>query len=284
MRENCRVYDRRNFFAFLERARELKIRHKDMNEKMDELKKRLDLEMEKVGALKKRLDLEMEKVQKLESALKESNERCARLVKIFGVDYDILLSMEQFCESMVSSRGALRGDEAKDSLVKILKQSDSKLRECGMAMFESTKGSDDESSKTISKARFRTFLQVLFIRYPTLIGGQLLTKVKDLAADVSDDDVESDFWYEIHDTMMFNVPPSEDCMRGAITAIDKRMEKYCGSSSKTESVSWEEFQEVIVNDMIGALHKHTREMGLVGLYLIDDYKEELAERIKLEQE
>ena len=47
-------------------------KRKDLNEKMD--------------ALKKRLDLEMEKVQKVESALKESNERCARLVKIFGMD------------------------------------------------------------------------------------------------------------------------------------------------------------------------------------------------------
>ena len=150
-------------------------------------------------------------------------------------------------------------------------------------MFESTKGSDDESSKTISKARFRTFLQVLFIRYPTLIGGQLLTKLKDLK-DLSDNDIEDGFWEEKYELVTFNVPPNEDAMRGAITVIDKRMDKYCGSSSKTESVSWEEFQEVIVNDMIGALHKHTAEMGLKGLYMIDDYKEELAERIKLEQE
>ena len=106
-----------------------------------------------------------------------------------------------------------------------------------------------------------------------------LTKLKDLA-DVSDDDVESDFWEDKYETIMFNVPPNEDAMRYAITVIDKRMEKYCGSSSKTESVTWEEFQEVIVNDMIGALHKHTTEMGLKGLYMIDDYKDELVE-IKL---
>ena len=107
-----------------------------------------------------------------------------------------------------------------------------------------------------------------------------MTKLKDLQ-DESDNDVEIDFWDSKYEVMMFNVPPNEDTMRGAITAIDKRMDKYCGSSSKTESVSWKEFQEVIVNDMIGALHR-APEMGLKGLYLIDDYKEELAEKIKQE--
>ena len=58
------------------------------------------------------------------------------------------------------------------------------------------------------------------------------------------------------------------------------MDKYYGDGSKTDGVGWDQFKEVIVDDMIGALHKHTREMGLKGLYMIDDYKEELAVRIK----
>jgi len=245
---------------------------------------------DKMNALQKKLELEIEKEHKLESELKVSNERCARLSraktifqKFLDVDdhgADILQTMEEFCECMVSSRGNLRGDKAKESLKNILKQSESKLRQSALKMFEATKGLDDSKKSVISKHRFRTFLQVLFIRYPTLIGGQLLTKLKDLEEN-SDNEIEIDFWDSKYEVMMFNVPPNEDTMRGAVSAIDKRMDKYCGERKKDNpSVTWDEFEELIVDDMIGVLHKHTSEMGLKGLYMINDYKEELATKIK----
>ena len=66
------------------------------------------------------------------------------------------------------------GNEAKDSLANILKQSDSKLRECeGMAMFNARKDRTRVFENYFEMIRFRTFLQVLFIRYQTLIGEQL---------------------------------------------------------------------------------------------------------------
>ena len=244
---------------------------------LEEMKSKLERICDERAKIIKDDALREKELQRKYSVASQERDELLRAKKIYekfldvdGHGGNILSALEEYYQCLISTRGKLRGDRAKLALEAQLNREDSNLRRCADKIFYETLG---HGNKEPSKEDMLLFLQVLLIKYKTLVGNKLMAEMKRRLEASEDTDPEvASIWERELEVMRRNVPPEEDALKCAIRLIDKIMDENFGVRG-VESVTADVFREIICKHTIGP-RTQLQSLPLWGRHKISDILEE----------
>ena len=270
-----------------EKQKNLERENKQNKDEMDRLKEQLKKEMEKEDELKHTLDhkeselkTELEKEMDLQKTL-TSTKKCLTQSKsnrqifqeymdVNDEGADILVSLHEFCDVMVRTRGDKRGKEMSELLEKEIKTDGSQMRIICEDLYDVAK----EDKKTLEEDEFNLFLQVLFKRYNTFMGQRILSELKKKRI-ASDNEDEQDYWTNRYDERSFDTLPSQTAIDVTDACIDASHKKFILENEKKGGLDIEDFIDFVCEYMIGFNERYP----LLGMYMIQDMEEKMKDEL-----